>query len=279
MSSLKSQVWETQQTQVLGPLLITSLHSGELIPPEAYWLKDVSQKDLLRDVDRFVDQLLGLFAASHQVELISTQWLRQAVDLNRRSDDICARSVSGAGPSKPGFKPGVHWYSTSDQVPLIESPIPAQLHNVLIEKYYDPIHDRIRKQLDAARKIHDQVLHLDFHSMASVGKGLGVDGFEARAEIVVSDLEGKSSAPVILNLVVNSFQQHGLNVKVNWPYKGARILAHGRPELGQHSLQIEINRSLYMDELSCERLPKADLLSKTLELCLTQIHRSLKHGF
>lgn len=38
---------------------------------------------------------------------------------------------------------------------------------------------------------------------------------------------------------------------VNDPYKGVELVrVFGRPAQGRHSLQIEINRKLYMDEVS-----------------------------
>jgi N-formylglutamate deformylase len=45
-------------------------------------------------------------------------------------------------------------------------------------------------------------------------------------------------------------------VAINDPYRGADIVrAHGDPARGRCSVQIEINRALYMDESTCEPGP------------------------
>ena len=46
--------------------------------------------------------------------------------------------------------------------------------------------------------------------------------------------------------VLNS---RGYAVSVNHPYKGVELVRkHGRPAEGRHSIQIEVNKRLYMDE-------------------------------
>ena len=48
----------------------------------------------------------------------------------------------------------------------------------------------------------------------------------------------------------------GYRVRINDPYKGVEIVRrHGRPDIGRHSLQIEINQALYMNEDTFERTP------------------------
>jgi N-formylglutamate deformylase len=45
-------------------------------------------------------------------------------------------------------------------------------------------------------------------------------------------------------------------VRINDPYKGVEIVRrHGRPDIGRNSLQIEINRALYMNEETFEKTP------------------------
>jgi N-formylglutamate deformylase len=60
----------------------------------------------------------------------------------------------------------------------------------------------------------------------------------------------------------------GYTVKVNDPYKGVELVrAYSDPARGRHSLQLEINKRLYMDEAA--RRPHAGfdaLRSRLLEL-------------
>ncbi len=46
----------------------------------------------------------------------------------------------------------------------------------------------------------------------------------------------------------------GYRVAINDPFKGAELVTRiGRPAAGRHSLQIEVNRGLYMDEDRIEK--------------------------
>ena len=59
----------------------------------------------------------------------------------------------------------------------------------------------------------------------------------------------------------------GYKVGINKPYAGGFITEHyGRPARGLHALQIEVNRSLYMDEKTLERHAGMDKLIADLGL-------------
>jgi N-formylglutamate deformylase len=54
-------------------------------------------------------------------------------------------------------------------------------------------------------------------------------------------------------------------VRVNDGYKGVEIVRRqGRPAENRHSLQIEVDRSLYMDQKTLEKLPGFDKLRTDL---------------
>jgi len=85
--------------------------------------------------------------------------------------------------------------------------------------------------------------------MPSKGTDIHRDSGETRAEIVISDQDGNSCDSKFKDLVVNSYKKAGFEVKENWPYKGGRITqTYGSPSKGRHTLQIEMNRSIYMNE-------------------------------
>jgi N-formylglutamate deformylase len=73
-----------------------------------------------------------------------------------------------------------------------------------------------------------------------------------RADVVPGVRGGTSCARPLLELVVSHFKAAGLSVAVDDPYKGGNITAHyGRPKDKIHTIQIELNRDLYMDERRC----------------------------
>src|SRR3546814_20937091 len=90
--------------------------------------------------------------------------------------------------------------------------------------------------------------------MKSVGTAITPDGPGAeRPDMVIGDLEGQSCDPAFTAFVAGRLRALGYSVAVNDPYKGAEIIrAHGQPAEGRHPLQIEMKRSLYMDEATIE---------------------------
>ncbi len=77
-----------------------------------------------------------------------------------------------------------------------------------------------------------------------------------RADVVISDFHGKSSRKDFVELIKEAFTQAGFSISYNWPYFGGGITQmYGRPDEKHHTVQIELNRSLYMDESTKKKLP------------------------
>ena len=75
-----------------------------------------------------------------------------------------------------------------------------------------------------------------------------------RPDFVIGDRDGTTAHPELTTWVAAFFSGRGYRVKINDPYRGVDIVrAHGDPAHGRQSLQIEVNRSLYMHERTCER--------------------------
>src|SRR5262249_49348059 len=110
------------------------------------------------------------------------------------------------------------------------------------------------------------VWHVNWHSMKSVGNAMTPDGAGAkRADFVVSDRDGASAAPRLTELIVETLREFGYSVSVNNPYKGGTIVQRfGAPARGVSSLQVEINRALYLDEVAVEKAPGFGALADRL---------------
>jgi len=227
-------------------------HSGESIPQEVTWLQGLNEVTLMRDVDRFVDRLYAPVIDELGLYSITTPWHRYFADLNRSPDDIDQDSVVGAPSPSGTHTTGLHWVKTTQGESLMRKPIFMELHNSLVEKYFKPFHQQIRsayKKFSAAPG--KNVYHLDAHSMPSKGTKAHRDPGENRAEIVISDQDGTSCSEFYKELVINAYKSAGFEVAYNWPYKGGKITqTYGRPQLGQQTIQVEMNRKLYMDENS-----------------------------
>lgn len=261
------------------PFFISCPHSGEKIPLEANWLQEKDPICLLRDVDRFVDIFYRPLAKKFNIPFVYSPWTRYAVDLNRLPGDVDSNSVIGSPNSAGTYTTGLHWVKTSRDEVLMDRPISKDLHDILVETYYEPFHNAIKAHFEHYKlQGNKRVFHLDVHSMPSKGTEIHRDPGERRAEIVISDQDGTSCDPKYMELVVESYKQAGFEVKTNWPYKGGRITQiYGLPSKGRHTVQVEMNRDIYMNEETKE-LKTSDVpdIQKRIEKALSLITEQLK---
>jgi N-formylglutamate amidohydrolase len=253
-------------------------HSGEKVPSEAGWLQGLPEPILMCDVDRFVDRLYEPVCAELKITCVKTQWHRYVVDLNRLPDDVDADSVEGHANASGKFTTGLHWVKTTRGTKIMQKPISKKLHDLLVEKYFEPFHSDVRDTYNFFRE-HGakKIYHLDAHSMPSMGTSAHKDPGEKRADFVISDQEGKSCEAWFKDLVIEAYKKTGLSVAYNWPYVGGRVTqTYGKPEIGQHTIQVETNRALYMDEESKQFLPaRANDLKAKIESAIKYIQQNI----
>lgn len=236
----------------MKPFFISIPHAGENVPPETPWLKDLPEPVLMCDVDRYVDRLYQPVIESLKLPFVKTEWHRYAADLNRLPDDVDADSVIGHKNPSGTFPLGLHWVKTTTGIPLMKEPISDDLHRELIQKYFEPFHERVRAEYARFKSAgHQKVYQLDAHSMPSKGTAAHRDPGTERPQIVVSDCDGTSCESRYKDLVIAAYEQAGFQVSYNWPYKGGRVTqTYGKPQEGQHAIQVELNRSLYQNEIT-----------------------------
>jgi N-formylglutamate amidohydrolase len=93
--------------------------------------------------------------------------------------------------------------------------------------------------------------------------------FRKKPDIILGNNYGKSSSSELINYMQKKFENHGLIVELNNPYAGGFITRnYGNPSNGAETIQIEINRSLYMNEeklLINDLQPLQEIFKKTFE--------------
>jgi N-formylglutamate deformylase len=134
-------------------------------------------------------------------------------------------------------------------VPMYDRKLePAEVER-RINAYYRPYRERLRERLDALHARFGTVWHINCHSMKSRGNAMNLDDGAARPDFVVSDRRGTTAGAAHTAWVAEWFRGRGHAVGVNEPYEGGDLVrSFGAPARGRHSIQIEINRGLYMDE-------------------------------
>lgn len=265
-------------TEKKKPFLISIPHSGERVPDETPWLHGLPETLLMFDVDRYVDRLYGPVIEALRIPAVKTEWHRYAIDLNRLPDDVDADSVEGDANPSGKFPRGLHWAITTKGEKLMPRPMSRALHDQLVARYFEPFHSAVRSQFERFRAAGAPVVyHLDAHSMPSVGTKEHRDPGEHRADIVVSDCDGTSCSDFFRALVMESYRAAGFKVAYNWPYKGGRVTeTYGKPNQGQESIQVELNRALYMNEETKQlNEAAASAVSHKITQAVQAIHASL----
>ncbi|UYL08427.1 N-formylglutamate amidohydrolase [Bdellovibrio sp. SKB1291214] len=266
--------------EITAPLMVTIPHSGEKIPPQTPWLNALPEEIVMCDVDRYVDFLYEPTLHKLQIPFVKTEWHRYAADMNRVPEDVDSTSVIGNKNPAGMHNRGFHWVITTYKHPLMKEPMTQQAHDELVKLIYEPFHNNIR---DLYGKLHQagytKTFHIDAHSMPSVGTSEHRDPGERRADIVVSDSKGKSCDPRFKDLVIAAYVTAGFKVGYNWPYFGGRVTEqYGDPSREMHTLQVEMNRELYMDEKTKKLKPEeAKKVQEKIAFALSYIRNNLKH--
>ena len=236
-----------------SPLVLDSPHSGTLYPSDFRPAQPPGR--YRRAEDMYVDELFSA-APALGLPLLRARFGRIYCDVNRAFDDLDPASLDDAGdlnlaPSaKARLGKGVLWTATPpDGAPLLAGPVLRAEYLDRLERCWYPYHDALGELIAETRAAHGRVFHLDLHSMQPVANAMHEDAVGSlRPDIVLSDREGTSAGVGYLEAARALLLDLGFSVAVNDPFKGAEILRrHGNPARGVHSLQIEVNRALYMD--------------------------------
>jgi N-formylglutamate amidohydrolase len=222
------------------------------VPPEVEPEIETTPLAVLRDSDIYVDQLYER-APDHGATLLVSRVSRYVVDLNRGPEEVDSAAVPRHPRGRHIPARGVVWRARTDGTPLLRAPLTIDQFARRIELYYEPYHQTLREVAARMRKEHGHVLILAAHSMPSAGRRV-FGGRELRRADVVPGTRGRSTADGrIIDLVDAHFRDAGLSVKHDDPYRGGwTTSSYGAPKHGQHAVQIELNRALYVDEGTSE---------------------------
>lgn len=258
--------FEFRPGRVTSPLIVSFPHVGLEWPSE---LGPRPQVSFPRNADHAVDRLFPR-AELLGAATLRARWSRLVVDLNRAEDDVDAELV----PDHPAPRPreststitvggqrraihnrGVVWRSAIGNISLLTK-LDYAAFRERIARYHAPYHRALELLLARRRQQFGYAILLDAHSMPGSIPGELVLGTragrscsaEVRA-IAVTTLAGQAGA-------LAGMRPWPLSLAIDEPYQGGELAAHfGRPELHVHALQIEISRSLYMDEYKLEVAP------------------------
>lgn len=239
-------------------LVLDSPHSGTTYPDD--FGHSCPQRALRGAEDTYVEELWG-FAVDMGASLVQARFPRSYVDVNRAVDEIDESLLDAPwpGPVSGGAKvrlgKGLVWRMLDDGMPIYSRKLTVAEVQSRIDRCWFPYHQALDQAVQAARHQHGFVIHLDCHSMPAVAQAYSTDHpWLVHADFVLGDRDGSSADPRLTQWIERFLNSRGYTVSVNHPYKGVEIVRkHGQPVEHQHSIQLEINKRLYMDEATLER--------------------------
>ncbi|MGN1056989.1 MAG: N-formylglutamate amidohydrolase [Comamonas sp.] len=260
------------QGQVL-PLVCDSPHSGTAYPAD--FGVAVPLALLRRGEDSLVQQLWESFP-QHGATLLEATFPRTYIDPNREEGDINPAMLDGEWPEPltPSVKTqqglGLIWEKinqSGQSTPIYARKLSVAEVQQRIERYWRPYHAELAKAIRWSVERFGCVWHMNLHSMPSdVYARLGQPD-KHLADFVLGDRDGTTCDPAFIRLVGDTLQAQGYSVAYNDPYKGVALIGRiGQPEYHRHSMQIEINRRIYLNEDTRE--PSANF---------EQVQRDLQH--
>jgi len=268
-------VLERREPARAAALVLDSPHSGRLYPEDFGAAAPLPA--LRRIEDAYVDELF-VDAPGLGAGLLHALFPRSYIDTNRHEDEIdplllaepWPRPLNPSDRAERGL--GVVRRLVSPELPIYDRKLGIAEIEARLARFHRPYHAALETMLDAAAARHGQVWHINCHSMKALGRARRGHPAPVREDFVLGDLDGRSCDPAFTGFVAAALREMGYSVAINRPFRGAEIVTrHGAPDAGRHSLQIEVNRRLYLDEEAVVPAAGFDRLRGDLARLVTRV--------
>lgn len=260
-----------------GFLVFDSPHSGTAYPDDFAHVCD--RHALRRAEDTHVERIFE-FATELNATLIAARFPRSYIDVNRASDDIDVELLDSRWPApvmpsaKVRLGKGLVWRTLDDGTPIYGHPLAVSDVQRRINTCWHPYHIALQEAVVEAVRRNGRAIHINCHSMPAVAAAFSTDfPGEAHADFVLGDRDHTTAAPELTTWMAAYLRQLGYSVSINHPYKGVELVRrNGNPAAGIHSVQFEINKRLYMDEVTLEPHGGFAPLQSMLREMFAQLH-------
>lgn len=260
-----------QETSVI----FASPHSGRDYPVEFVAASQLNTAQLRSSEDAYVDRLFAR-APLCGAPLLCALAPRAYVDLNRAVDELDPAVIEGI--ERPAHNPrissglGVIPRVVAGSRAIYRGKITALDAQSRLDRYWRPYHAALQLLMDRTHVEFGEVILIDCHSMPHEAIDAHARIGQPKPDVVLGDRFGAAAAREVVDQIEAVFVGEGFRVARNAPFAGAYIAQHyGRPLSRKHVVQIEIDRSLYLDEARVEPSPKFAAVSIRLNRVVAEI--------
>lgn len=256
-------------------VVFASPHSGRAYPA-AFLAQTVLNAHVIRSSeDAYIDQLFS-DAPRHGSPILNAVYPRAYVDLNRAMDELDPALIEDAPrtPHNPRVASGLGVIPrvVSGGRLIYSGKMPLAAAQARIAQAWVPYHTALKSLLDQTHHCFGQAVLIDCHSMPHEAIEMHMRHGQSRADIVLGDRHGAAARGDVSDMIEAAFQRAGFTVARNAPFAGAYIAqSYGRPFARRDVVQIEIDRSLYMDEARIVPLADFACVQRRISQAIAQI--------
>lgn len=273
---MPADVYDLLRPPVLrSSVVFASPHSGRDYRADFLMRTALDPLALRSSEDAFVDRLFGC-VPQMGATLMTARLPRAWLDLNRSPDELDPLLIEGLARSTPtprisaglGVVPRV----VAGGRAIYAGRLALSEAQARIDTTWRPYHAGLRAVLRDLRGRFGRAILIDCHSMPREAISIGARAARGLPQVVLGDRFGTSAGADVVDRVEAAFARAGLRVVRNTPFAGAYMAEeYGRPAEGIHVVQVEIDRSLYMDEARVAPLPGFAALQRLLRGVVAEI--------
>ncbi|WP_037077218.1 N-formylglutamate amidohydrolase [Neorhizobium vignae] len=257
------------------PFVFNSPHSGSFYPPEFLAESGLDSLAIRRSADHYVDELFA-DAPELGAPLLLAHFPRAYLDVNREPYELDPRMFDGPlppfvniGSMRVAGGLGTIPRIVAENMEIYRRRLPVDEAMSRIETIYKPYHACLRKLIARTHARFGLAILIDCHSMPG---NIRLSGSDVRPDFIIGDRYGTSASAELSRAAMQFLDGMGFCAVRNKPYAGGFITEHyGRPVRGLHALQIEVNRALYVDEMTLARRPEFPMVAAALSTFMRQM--------
>jgi N-formylglutamate amidohydrolase len=243
-------------------MLVIHIPHSSIVLPDAYkhaivLNPDELRQELVRCTDLYCDEIFRPPSGAMIVAPVS----RLACDVERFIDD----------DAEPGAKRGQGLVYSHTQLGRLLRTDSLKLRDIAIKDIYEPHHKNLTNLVDLYLDKYNYCLIIDGHSFSSDALG-----YEAsKLPDICLGTDPFHTPDWLLESAISEFKKLNLSIRINFPYEGTIIpLKYLNKNKNVFSLMIEINKKIYVNERTAEKLEAFESLKSSISNILDQLTAS-----
>lgn len=257
--------------------VFNACHSGYDLPGDFLQHSVLTVAELRSSEDAFVDRLIS-GAPDFGAPMLAANFSRAYVDVNRAANELDPALIHGVALQKTNPRVmaglGVLPRIVADGKIIQQGKISRSDAELRLKQCYFPFHAALENLVEQQKQRFGLCLLFDFHSMPAGALKPAQQKQGRMPDIILGDRFGLSCDRWLTDSVEQIFTRAGFVVARNAPFAGGYVTQHyGRPKKGIQAIQVEINRSLYMDEKRLAPLPEFDRFRDRINDCVNAMAR------